>query len=71
MSPSHVSWCYIELADIAETLLRERLLRTNPEWSSTEVEAAVDDWYHHRPGAEFGDSEGRAVSWPRQSHQRR
>jgi hypothetical protein len=55
----------LELADVAETLLRERLLRTHPSWSSAQIEAAIDEWYHRRPGAAFGDAEGRPVSWPR------
>jgi hypothetical protein len=55
----------MELSDLAEAMLREKVRRTHPELPESEVEARVDAWFMQRPGAEQGDGEGRPVSWPR------
>ncbi|MEZ4447318.1 MAG: hypothetical protein R3B72_50030 [Polyangiaceae bacterium] len=48
----------LELADLAERMVRARLRREHPEWSERELEAKVIAWLHERPGAEHGDAEG-------------
>jgi len=55
----------IELAELAEEMLRCKLRRTRPDASEAEIEQAVADWYRTRPGAEDGDAEGRPTKLPR------
>lgn len=57
----------MDLVDLAEGMLREKLRRTHPDLSEAEVEARIDRWFMQRPGAENGDGEGNAVPWPRPS----
>jgi hypothetical protein len=54
-----------ELIDLTERMFRQRLRRENPELSDAEIEERVTAWYHTRPGAEHGDSEGTPGTWPR------
>lgn len=51
----------LELCEIAEAMLREKLCQAAPPLSAEEIEARIDAWFMHRPGAERGDAEGRAV----------
>ena len=53
----------LELADLAERMVRARLRREHPQWSDEELEEAVCAWLHERPGAEHGDAEGHPVNW--------
>jgi len=55
----------LELADLAERMVRARLRRQHPSLSDDELEARVFAWLHDRPGAEYGDAEGRRVELPR------
>ncbi len=55
----------LELAELAEEMIRARVLREKPDASPEELDKAVARWYAHRPGAEHGDTVGRPVSWPR------
>jgi hypothetical protein len=55
----------MELCEVAEQMLREKLRRSHPGLPDAEVEALVDAWFMERPGAEHGDGEGRPVPWPR------
>ena len=55
----------LELADLAERMVRERLRRERPDASEDEIEHQVSIWLHTRPGAEFGDAVGRVVTLPR------
>lgn len=48
----------LELADLAERMVRARLRRENPELSDDELEEQLLAWLHERPGAEHGDAEG-------------
>ena len=48
----------LELADLAERMVRARLRREHPEWSDGELEERVLAWLHERPGAEHGDADG-------------
>ncbi len=55
----------LELAELAEQMVRERFRRAHPEDSEEELEKRVLGWLHTRPGAEFGDAVGRVVALPR------
>jgi len=55
----------LELADLAERMVRARIRRENPDLTADQVEARVLAWLHERPGAEDGDAEGRRVDLPR------
>jgi hypothetical protein len=48
----------LELLDLAEALLRQRLRRTSPQLDGNDIDEAVRRWYDHRPGAELGDAPG-------------
>jgi hypothetical protein len=52
----------LELFDLAVDMMRTRLRRERPDVSDEELDRAVRDWLHHRPGAEHGDSAGRLRS---------
>lgn len=54
----------LELADLAERMVRARLRREHPGWNEDELDARVLAWLHERPGAEYGDAEGVAVEPP-------
>ncbi|MGH7297116.1 MAG: hypothetical protein ACRELB_19415 [Polyangiaceae bacterium] len=55
----------LELAELGEAMLRQKLRRTRPELGPEAIEALVVEWRGRRPGAELGDAEGRPVPWPR------
>jgi hypothetical protein len=55
----------LELAELAEEMLRLKLRRTHPEASRSDIERMIDEWYLTRPGAEHGDAEGVPVTLPR------
>jgi hypothetical protein len=55
----------LELSDLGIEMYRARLRRENPTMSDDELERAVTEWLHHRPGAEHGDGVGRVATWPR------
>jgi hypothetical protein len=55
----------IDLLDLGEQLLRQRLRRDRPGISAAALEAEVTKWLRKRPGAERGDADGRVVRWPR------
>jgi hypothetical protein len=48
-----------------EAMRRAQLRREHPTASEDEIEALLVAWLHERPGAPFGDAEGRPVPWPR------
>lgn len=54
----------LELADLAERMVRARLRREHPEWGDDELDERVLGWLHERPGAEHGDAEGVAIKPP-------
>lgn len=56
----------LDLFEFALSLQRQNLRRRHPEMPDAEIEELVQAWLHHRPGAEFGDGEGRAAA---RSHQ--
>ena len=55
----------LDLFELSERMLRQKLRRTHPEASEAEIEAEVRARLRHRPGADHGDGEGRPVELPR------
>ena len=51
----------LELTQLAEQMLRQRLRRTRPELDDEAIEREIDAWYMQRPGAEHGDAAGRPI----------
>lgn len=56
----------LELSDLAVEMYEMKVRREHPELSEAEVAKRVFEWRRTRPGATWGDAEGRPVSWPRQ-----
>jgi hypothetical protein len=48
----------LELTELAEQMLRQRLRRTRPDLDDDAIEREIDAWYTTRPGAELGDTFG-------------
>lgn len=46
-------------------MMRQNLRRADPTATDAEIRIRVGNWLRERPGAEFGDGEGRVVPWPR------
>jgi hypothetical protein len=57
----------LELFELGEAMLRQKLKRKHPLSSDAEIEAYIQEWLERRPGAEHGDGVGRPVAWPRPS----
>ena len=55
----------IELHEAGRLMRAERHRREHPGATDAEVQETVNAWLRERPGAEFGDAEGRPVSLPR------
>lgn len=55
----------LELYELGEQMLRQKLRRQRPEADEAEIDEQVSAWLRRRPGAELGDAEGRPVAWPR------
>ena len=53
-----------ELFEAGLELMRQNLRRQNPQASEAEIAAALSRWLRTRPGAEVGDTIGRARSVP-------
>lgn len=51
----------LELTQLAEQMLRQRLRRIRPDLDDDAIEREVDAWYMKRPGAEHGDAIGRPI----------
>jgi len=45
--------------EVGEQMQRSRLRRLNPQASDAEIDEAVRSWLLARPGATFGDADGR------------
>ena len=54
-----------ELHEAGVALMRQNLRRRLPDASEAHIDERLDEWLRERPGAEFGDAEGRPVAWPR------
>ena len=50
-----------ELFETGQLMMRQNLRRKFPHLNDAEIEQRLIEWRHHRPGAEFGDAEGRLV----------
>jgi hypothetical protein len=54
----------LDLFELGENMLRQRLRRERPQASEEEIEEAVRVWRTSRPGAELGDAPGSPRPWP-------
>jgi hypothetical protein len=54
----------LDLFDIGERMMRQRVRRQRPGASDAEIEEVVAIWRTARPGAELGDAPGRRREWP-------
>jgi Rv0078B-related antitoxin len=55
--------------DLLETALQmraQRHRREHPEATEAEIATVVRAWRLQRPGAEFGDTAGNVIPWPRE-----
>lgn len=48
----------LELYEVGEAMMRERLMRENPTADPDEIERRLTEWLMTRPGAEHGDASG-------------
>lgn len=48
----------LDLYEVGERMLRQRLRRERPDATPGEVEAEIAAWLRRRPGAEHGDHPG-------------
>lgn len=55
----------LELFEAGVAIMRQNLRRRFPEAGEQEIAARLAQWLQERPGAEYGDCEGRPVEWPR------
>ncbi|MEO6595226.1 MAG: hypothetical protein ABIP94_10785 [Planctomycetota bacterium] len=46
-------------------MMRQNLRRAHPAADAAAIEELLRAWLRTRPGAEFGDGEGKSVMWPR------
>ncbi len=49
----------LEMFGLGESIMRQKLRRTFPAASETEIEAKIGLWLSQRPGAEDGDAPGK------------
>jgi len=57
----------MDLFEAGVEMMRQNLRRQFPEADEKEIAARLAQWLQERPGAEFGDCDGRPVPWPRPS----
>jgi hypothetical protein len=55
----------LDLYETGEAMMRHRIRRQNPDLDEVAVEERLQAWLQARPGAEYGDTVGRPVPWPR------
>jgi hypothetical protein len=53
-----------DLFELGESMRRAQLRREHPDATDGEIEVLLAAWLRARPGAEYGDSWGRPISWP-------
>jgi len=63
-SPAERFRMTLALFEVAEAQMRQRLRRQYTGASEEEIDAKVQAWLLHRPGAEQGDALGRPIPWP-------
>ncbi|MFZ5469763.1 MAG: hypothetical protein ACOZIN_10030 [Myxococcota bacterium] len=55
----------LELFEAGVDMMRQNLRRRFPTESDAQIEGRLSAWLRERPGAEYGDAEGRRVDWQR------
>jgi len=55
----------LDLFEAGVEMMRQNLRRRYPDASEQEIKTRLTQWLQERPGAEYGDCEGRPVPWPR------
>jgi hypothetical protein len=65
LSPAQRFRIAMDLFQTGVDLMRQNLKREDPDATEEQIEDRLRAWVRHRPGAEFGDSEGRPGAWPR------
>jgi hypothetical protein len=55
----------LDLFQTGVDLMRQNLEREYPQATEEQIEERLRAWLRHRPGAEFGDCDGRPGAWPR------
>lgn len=53
----------LEMFGLGESMMRQKLRRTYPAASESEIEAKISAWLCERPGAEHGDAPGKSRSF--------
>lgn len=53
----------LELFEVGEAMMRQKIARQSPELSSEQVEDRLLLWLSVRPGAEGGDAQGLPTTW--------
>lgn len=53
-----------DLCELGESIRRAQLRLEHPDATDEEIETLLVAWLQTRPGAEYGDSWGRPISWP-------
>ena len=51
----------LDLFDLGIQLMRQNLIRENPRETSEQIEQRLAAWFRERPGAAFGDAQGRPI----------
>ena len=57
----------MELFEAGVSMMRQDLRRRFPDADEEEIKTRLRQWLQERPGAEYGDCDGRPVPWPRPS----
>jgi hypothetical protein len=65
LSPAERFRVALDLFQTGVDMMRQNLKRENPQATDEQIEERLGAWLRHRPGAEFGDCEGRPGTWPR------
>ncbi len=63
MTPAEKMRATFDLFTAGVRLMEQNLRRKHPGASDEEIRERVGAWLQERPGAEFGDCEGRLVEW--------
>jgi uncharacterized protein YPO0396 len=50
----------LEMFELGESIMRQKLRRTFPAASESEIDAKLSAWLRERPGAEHGDAPGKS-----------
>lgn len=59
LTPAERMRLALDMYEVGERMQRARLRREHPDATDEQIEALVQEWLRHRPGAEFGDAVGR------------